>query len=78
VWEWCVTKGSWGDDKKPYPYQIEDEGTADYLAGGDERILRGGSWYNDSGFLRCAFRYYYSPNLIDYNWGLRCFVVPIF
>jgi formylglycine-generating enzyme required for sulfatase activity len=55
VWEWCVTK--W---QKDYPYQIEDEWTAEYLAGNDIRVLRGGAFWNESRLVRGAFRNVFS------------------
>jgi len=76
VWEWGATK--WDGGYKPYPYQIENEGTVDYLEGKYNRIVRGGSWNDDSDSLRCAYRNYYGPNFNYDLFGLRCFFVPIF
>jgi len=76
VWEWCATKYDRG--YKPYPYQVENEWTEDYLAGETRRNGRGDSWDLDSVNLRCAVRYYFSPYDDYYYVGLRCFVVPIF
>ena len=74
VWEWCATQSG-----KSYRYKIENEWTEDYLEGKYNRMLRGGSWLDGSGNLRCAVR---DDNLPDYNnsffIGLRCFFVPIF
>jgi len=83
VWEWCATKveGSWSDRKYklyPYPYQVENEWTADYLEGEYFRTLRGGAWFDVTDDLRCAYRNYYGPFNLDTNFGLRCFFVPIF
>jgi formylglycine-generating enzyme required for sulfatase activity len=51
VWEWTATK--W---RKDYPYTVEDEWTAEYLAGDNARMLRGGSWFNEQKFVRGADR----------------------
>jgi formylglycine-generating enzyme required for sulfatase activity len=72
VWEWCATKAYGrllGLKFKSYPYDVaEDEWGEDYLAEGEVRVLRGGSWYfrQDIGqdIARCAFR---DGNFL-YNW----------
>jgi formylglycine-generating enzyme required for sulfatase activity len=59
VWEWCATQ--W---PKPYPYQLEDEWQAAYLeANQSSRVLRGGSWYWTSPYLRGAYRANYDPRI---------------
>lgn len=35
------------------------------------RMLRGGSWRNNARFCRSAYRYSYSPGLVDYDCGFR-------
>jgi eukaryotic-like serine/threonine-protein kinase len=35
------------------------------------RVLRGGSWYNNSGYLRASYRYYHSGNG-SFSVGFRC------
>jgi formylglycine-generating enzyme required for sulfatase activity len=64
VWEWCATIVSQDFDLKPYPYDVsEDEWTDDYLARTNVlRVLRGGSWYGDRYFARCAARYRNYPS----------------
>jgi len=74
--EWCVTK--YNLSYKSYPYQIENEGTADYLEGKYNRTLRGGSWSNGASNLRCAVRFNIVPFSNDDPFGFRCFFVPIF
>jgi formylglycine-generating enzyme required for sulfatase activity len=49
--EWCATR--WG---KPYPYQIEDEWQAAYLAVNDNSVLRGGGWYSEQRLVRASYR----------------------
>jgi len=83
VWEWGATKvegSSYSDRKyKPYPYQVENEWTEDYLEGKHFRTLRGGAWYDGADFLRCAVRSYFNlPNFDGFDFGFRCFFVPIF
>lgn len=47
VWEWCV------DGQRPYTAaDCEDPRGSD----GDSRVVRGGSWRNEAGWLRSAFR----------------------
>ena len=54
VWEWCATP--WG---KTYPYQLEDEWQAIYLESEAARVFRGGAFYNESAYVRGAYRNYY-------------------
>lgn len=64
--EWC-----W-DRRAPYT------GTPDVDPrgpdGGDERALRGGSWWNEDVNMRCAFRYFYLPvgDPVYGSIGFRC------
>lgn len=72
VWEWCSSL--WGDDEssKPkfgYPYDPDDSREDMEAAGW--RILRGGSWYNDRTFVRCAYRGRSNPGLRYDNDGFR-------
>ncbi|MFQ5854811.1 MAG: SUMF1/EgtB/PvdO family nonheme iron enzyme, partial [Anaerolineae bacterium] len=64
VWEW--TRSLWGEDlQEPaykYPYDPEDgrenlEAPADVL-----RVLRGGSFLNLQGYVRCAYRIGFDPD----------------
>jgi len=67
VFEWCATV--W---RKPYPYTVEEEWTEVYLEGGEDRVLRGGSWYSEQRYARGAYRYFLSARF-DNNFvvGLR-------
>jgi formylglycine-generating enzyme required for sulfatase activity/energy-coupling factor transporter ATP-binding protein EcfA2 len=51
VWEWCATKYG-----KKYPYTLEPEWEAGYLEGTVARRLRGGNYYLDRTYVRCAHR----------------------
>jgi formylglycine-generating enzyme required for sulfatase activity len=67
VWEWTATK--W---LKQYPYQLEEEWTEAYLAGDDDRGIRGGSWVYEQEFVRGAHRsHYFSPRLRINLFGVR-------
>jgi formylglycine-generating enzyme len=67
VWEWCSTRWGFSD-----PYTPDDgrEG----LRGGDDvlRVIRGGSWYLDETWARCAARLRNYPRSRDLNGGLGC------
>ena len=39
---------------------------------GDYRVLRGGGWIGNAGYLRASDRGYYPPTLRDGNGGFRC------
>ncbi len=43
-----------------------------YDPGRSLRVLRGGGWYNQSLFLRCAFRLRYVPGYRITGYGFRC------
>jgi iron(II)-dependent oxidoreductase len=52
VWEWCST--AW--QKEAYPFQVKDEWTLEYLRTDVLRVLRGGAFYYDLYYARCASR----------------------
>lgn len=70
VWEW--TGSLWGKDfSKPefgYPYDAQDG--RENLAAGDEvlRVVRGGAFRHNRGYVRCAVRYRNSP-YSDWNYN---------
>jgi formylglycine-generating enzyme required for sulfatase activity len=60
--EWCSTKAG-----KEYPYQVEDEWTASYLAGDSRRVQRGGGFITElDTFLQAANRENQVPSLNTY------------
>jgi formylglycine-generating enzyme required for sulfatase activity len=65
VWEWCAD--AWqqhqGKDKQIDPF-FEGESSAN-------RVVRGGSWFNDGRIVRSAFRHHYSPGFRDSRIGFR-------
>ncbi len=62
VWEW--TRSLY----QPYPYR--DDGRNDPAAE-DARVVRGGSWYGNQRFARCAFRVRYEPGNFNDFLGFR-------
>jgi iron(II)-dependent oxidoreductase len=67
VWEWCSTKYA------AYPYNPSD-GRENPPATYNDccRVLRGGSWIYNTGFLRCAYRLNYDPRSRGCLVGFRC------
>jgi formylglycine-generating enzyme required for sulfatase activity len=79
VWEW--TRSLWGEKlDEPtfkYPYDPKD-GREDVDAPeGVRRVLRGGAFYYDPGYLRCASRSRGSPLYRDWSRGFRVVVSPV-
>lgn len=66
VWEWC--EDIWHKNHNDAP----SDGSP-WLQGGDasRRVLRGGSWNSNPGFLRAAFRVSYDPTVRDSIKGFR-------
>ncbi len=70
VWEWT---NDWYQSDY-YQYCV-DNNIVDDPQGpntGSSRVLRGGRWYNNSNYLRVAYRYYNTPTLQYNNIGFRC------
>jgi formylglycine-generating enzyme required for sulfatase activity len=79
VWEWTLTL--WGADRDMpdyvYPY-VGSDGRENQSAGdGDFRIIRGGSFKDDMGGVRCACRDLDPPRYSLNNLGFRVFAAPI-
>ncbi len=66
VWEWCSSL------YKPYPYDPGD-GRENAEAGG-RRVLRGGSFDDDLGRVRCAYRLWFRPLSRYVDLGFRVMV----
>ena len=64
VWEWTSSLS------KDYPYRADDA-REDQTAGGS-RVLRGGSWYDESQLVRSAFRLRNQPDDRNGFNGFRC------
>ena len=78
VWEW--TRSLWGEDWQTpafkYPYDPTD-GRENLEASRDvHRVLRGGSFGNLQGYVRCAYRLRYGPYYWGRHLGFRVVVSP--
>jgi formylglycine-generating enzyme required for sulfatase activity len=73
VWEW--TRSLWGENYRldyPYPYTDRLAAREDLAAPADvARVQRGGSFYNGSRLVRCAYRRRYGPVLGGGYGGFR-------
>ena len=66
VWEW--TEDCWNENYNGAP----DDGEARTTGSCTERVLRGGSWYSEPGFLRAAYRYGFFTSFRNYSeFGFR-------
>jgi len=79
VWEW--TRSLWGRDFSTpdfkYPYLLDQE-REDLNAPKEAlRVLRGGSFGNESVFARCAFRFRLNPDFRNGDLGFRVVVSPV-
>ena len=71
VWEW--TEDGWHDDYEGAP----DDGSAWLdISGVALRVVRGGSFLYNQRFLRVAFRFFYDPDVRNYDIGFRVVVSP--
>lgn len=69
--EWC---NDWYDDKY---YSVSSSNNPKGPTTGRERVLRGGSWYNDvKACMRCANRWRWYPERGNKDIGFRCIVMP--
>jgi formylglycine-generating enzyme required for sulfatase activity len=66
VWEWTSSLF------KPYPYDLKD-GREDPTSD-EERVLRGGAFFDDQWSARCAYRHWYYPY---YRYGFIGFRVAL-
>jgi sulfatase modifying factor 1 len=65
VWEWCAD--SWHDSYQGAPV----DGSVWERSGGSNRVLRGGSWVDEPGFVRSRDRFKAAPTHRDYSIGFR-------
>jgi formylglycine-generating enzyme required for sulfatase activity len=68
AWEWCATK--WQDSYKDYRDDNALEGNA-------ARVLRGGVFYSDVDYVRCASRYRLNPDFRFRYFGFRVVLSPL-
>jgi formylglycine-generating enzyme required for sulfatase activity len=66
VAEWCA------DWYAKHTYSHGDTTDPSGPSAGDSRVLRGGAWGDDSGYLRCAYRNCNGPDGANDGIGLRC------
>jgi formylglycine-generating enzyme required for sulfatase activity len=71
VWEWCLD--SW-DGSANYPSSAVSD---PYVSSGPYRVVRGGSWLNDSFYCRSAFRGSYGPVNAFRSLGFRVCLAPV-
>lgn len=77
--EWCQTR--WRNESgREYTLPYKPDDGRENLEGANDvwRVIRGGSYYDDEGWLRCAYRGRYHSNFRNYYGGFRVVVVPIF
>ena len=68
AWEWVA---DWYGD---YPPEAQTNPTGPVVGG--YKVLRGGSWYYNQGYVRAATRYYDYPDNRLFDVGFRCVVPP--
>jgi formylglycine-generating enzyme required for sulfatase activity len=66
VWEWV---NDWYDSEY---YARSPSSNPKGPAGGQFRVLRGGSWNSSDDFLRVSLRNWYTPVYIYNGFGFRC------
>ena len=74
VFEWCSDRysGTYYDDCKAKGTVTNPMGPAS----GSIRVIRGGSWGDNSGYCRSADRFIYDPGLRNNSIGFRLVFVP--
>ena len=70
VSEWC---SGWYDEKY---YNFADERNPEDPLSGTRKVVRGGSWRDNTFFLRCAARSSYPPDTKKESLGFRIVRVP--
>jgi formylglycine-generating enzyme required for sulfatase activity len=66
VWEWTSSK------YQPYPFNPDDGREDTTNDSGDMRVVRGGSWYDDSKAARTSTRNGLDPQSTNGDVGVRC------
>ena len=67
VWEWTRSLYDFG-----YPYLPNDPKREDLRAGDEiRRVVRGGSWFSNRDYARCAVRVRNRPDYRDFDLGFR-------
>jgi formylglycine-generating enzyme required for sulfatase activity len=68
VWEWCLDG---------YAAYSAGAVTDPFVAGGPNRVVRGGSWVFNSSVCRSAYRSYNAPGFTDHYFGFRVVLAPV-
>jgi len=68
VWEWCLDS---------FASYLSAPATDPFVTGGPDRVLRGGSWGNNSANCRSAYRNFSNPSLTFSFIGIRVVLAPI-
>ncbi|NUP96688.1 MAG: formylglycine-generating enzyme family protein [Planctomycetaceae bacterium] len=68
VWEWCLDSFA--------PYSAGDV-TDPFVTGGSQRVLRGGSWFDNPLLCRSAHRFQFNPVNPNNSIGFRVVLAPI-
>ena len=68
VWEWTFST------YQPYPYNPDDGREVDSNSTNILRVLRGGSWFNNTPYLRASYRYGNYSDLYGNLIGFRCLI----
>ncbi|MBN2195548.1 MAG: formylglycine-generating enzyme family protein [Polyangiaceae bacterium] len=63
VWEWCA---DWFDR-----YGAEEQRDPTGPASGQDRVLRGGGWYDHAWLCRSAYRFWFQPDVRFHDDGFR-------
>ena len=71
VWEWCSDRWHRNYNDAPTDGSSWETGTD------NNRVRRGGSWYDLAVNCRCAFRFSRSPGTTWWSWGLRVAVASV-
>ncbi len=74
VWEWTRSINA----GYPYPEQGEKRQQREDLNADGRRVLRGGAFYYDQNYVRCASRNYADPDFRNCDLGFRVVVSPCF
>jgi formylglycine-generating enzyme required for sulfatase activity len=69
VWEWCL-------DNWHFSYEGAPLDGSPWLAGGNSKLLRGGSWYYNPRNCRSAYRNHVQPDNADNVVGFRVVCLP--
>lgn len=74
----CGNVCEWVADwyKSDYFYNMQDWSEPTGPTSGTTRVIKGGSWYDDTDILRVSARYGFDPNKSYYDVGFRCVSDP--